>query len=208
METNWASEHLQTIRTLMERSAIYRRALAPIMTVVGIIGLIASVIPRFVEISTNFAFALFWMVTSVIAFITALLLVRRQALQESEPFWSLPTRRVWEALLPNFFVGLAISLLFVIPGLVPFGTIWILPPVWMLFYGCGIYGAGFFMKRSMKLFGWIFISIGLIALFCILLFPKLQSVEIAHYTMGIFFGIFHLAFGIYLFFTERKKNEA
>ena len=31
MESNWAAEHLQVIRTLMERSAVYRRALAPIM---------------------------------------------------------------------------------------------------------------------------------------------------------------------------------
>ena len=32
MEPNWAAEHLQVIRTLMERSALYRRALAPIMS--------------------------------------------------------------------------------------------------------------------------------------------------------------------------------
>ena len=35
METNWAAEQLQTIRTLMERSAVYRRALAPIMLFAG-----------------------------------------------------------------------------------------------------------------------------------------------------------------------------
>jgi hypothetical protein len=35
MDTNWAAEHLQTIRTLMERSALYRRALAPIMLCAG-----------------------------------------------------------------------------------------------------------------------------------------------------------------------------
>ena len=39
MESNWAAEHLQTIRTLMERSAIYRRALAPIMLFAGLTGL-------------------------------------------------------------------------------------------------------------------------------------------------------------------------
>src|SRR4051794_10180323 len=103
MENNWASENLQTIRTLMERSAIYRRALAPIMSVTGSIGLIASVISRFAVIETNFAFTIFWMATSVVALVTAMLFVRRQALQESEPFWSLPTQRVWGALLPNFF---------------------------------------------------------------------------------------------------------
>jgi hypothetical protein len=208
MENNWASQNLQTIRTLMERSAIYRRALAPIMIVTGFIGLAAATISRFIKIETNIAFATFWMATSVIAFVTALIFVRRQALQESEPFWSLPTQRVWAALLPNFFAGLATSLLFIVPNLVPPDTNWILPPVWMLFYGCGLYAAGFFMQRSIKLFGWIFIFCGLALLFWVFSDEWFRSVAIAHRIMGLFFGAIHLAFGIYLFFTERKKNEA
>jgi len=42
MESNWAAEHLQVIRTLMERSALYRRALAPIMIFNGVVGLAAA----------------------------------------------------------------------------------------------------------------------------------------------------------------------
>ena len=42
METNWAAEQLQTIRTLMERSAVYRRALAPIMLFAGFAGVLAA----------------------------------------------------------------------------------------------------------------------------------------------------------------------
>ena len=44
MDTSWAAENLQTIRTLMERSALYRRALAPIMTYNGVVGCVAAVI--------------------------------------------------------------------------------------------------------------------------------------------------------------------
>jgi hypothetical protein len=39
MDPKWAADNLQTIRTLMERSAVYRRALAPVMIFIGIIGL-------------------------------------------------------------------------------------------------------------------------------------------------------------------------
>ena len=35
MNTNWAEENLKAIRTLMERSAVYRRALGPIMLMAG-----------------------------------------------------------------------------------------------------------------------------------------------------------------------------
>ncbi len=42
MEPKWAEENLQTIRTLMERSAVYRRALAPIMLFAGLLGVTAA----------------------------------------------------------------------------------------------------------------------------------------------------------------------
>ena len=206
MENNWASENLRTIRTLMERSSIYRRALAPIMIVTGVIGLAATLVSHFISADTNFAFASLWIGTALIAFVTALLLVRRQALQESELFWSMPTRRVWNGLMPSFFVGLVVSVLFIIPGLVPAGTSWVLPPVWMLLYGCGLHAAGFFMQRSIKLFGWMFIFIGVASLFGLLWVSKLQTAEAAHNVMGICFGVIHLAFGIYLFFTEPRKK--
>ena len=208
MENNWASENLLTIRTLMERSSIYRRALAPIMMVTGVIGSAASLGQCFCSAQSNTAFATLWMVTAFIAFVTVLLLVRRQALKDSEPFWSMPTRRVWQGLLPNFFVGLAVCILFIIPGLVPAGMSWVLPPIWMLFYGCGLHAAGFFMQRSIKLFGWMFVVFGVATLFGFILLPTLQTAKVAHYAMGIFFGAVHLAFGIYLFFTETRKNEA
>ena len=42
MESNWAAEHLQVIRTLMERASLYRRALAPIMIYNGLLGISAG----------------------------------------------------------------------------------------------------------------------------------------------------------------------
>ena len=42
MNSNLAEAHLQTIRLLMERSAIYRRALAPNMLLAGLLGLAAA----------------------------------------------------------------------------------------------------------------------------------------------------------------------
>jgi len=42
MESNQAAEHLQVIRTLMERAALYRRTLAPIMLCAGTLGLLAG----------------------------------------------------------------------------------------------------------------------------------------------------------------------
>ena len=208
METNWAAEHLQTIRTLMERSALYRRALAPVMIVTGSIGLLAAVVPCFVKIQTSRAFSLFWAGVALLAVLASFLLVRRQALKEAEPFWSLPTRRVSQALFPGFLVGLVVGVLFILEPVSLSGTVWVLPLVWITSYGCALHAAGFFVQRGIKLFGWAFIVGGCIMLFVHSFQSQSRSAEVAHYLMGTFFGIFHLAYGIYLYFTEKLKTVA
>lgn len=206
METNWASEHLQTIRTLMERSALYRRALAPVMIVTGSIGVLAAIVPCLVRIHSNAGFSSFWMGVSLISLIAAFLLVRRQALSEGEPFWSSPTRRVTQALLPAFVVGLAAGVLFVAAPLPD--VAWLLSIVWVIAYGCALHPAGFFMQRGIRLFAWLFIGGGCLALYVMTFCPPFQTTEAAHHLMGTFFGVLHLAYGIYLYFTERKKKTA
>jgi len=206
METNWASEHLQVIRTLMERSALYRRALAPIMIVSGAIGIAAAIVPCFVPIDSDRAFSMFWLGVSVVTMVTALLLVRRQALKDAEPFWSLPTRRVVEALLPAFFVGfVAAAACVVISGS---STGWLLAVAWIIAYGCALHAAAFFVQRGIKLFGWVFIGGGSILLLIGVVSPQLATIEVAHYLMGVFFGVLHLGYGIYLYFTEKRKHTA
>src|SRR5262245_55431492 len=117
METNWAAEHLQVIRTLMERSAVYRRALAPIMILNGILGTAGALIGTAMGIDNPRSFVLFWACVAGVAMAGSFFLVRRQALKASEPFWSPPTRRVTQAMLPPLVAGGIIGTLcfFMIP---------------------------------------------------------------------------------------------
>src|SRR5258708_36084039 len=104
MDTNWAAEHLQTIRTLMERSAIDRRALPPISTFVGVTGILATALSWFFKIESARSFVAFWMTVRLVALVGAFLLARRQPLRDREVFWSPPTRRVAQAMLPALAV--------------------------------------------------------------------------------------------------------
>jgi hypothetical protein len=207
METDWAVENLQAIRTLMERSAVYRRALAPIMTFTGLVGIIAGVAGWLWGLGSVRSFAIYWMAVSLLAIAGDYFLVRRQALRESEPFWSPPTRRVTQAILPCLFAGLVAGLVFVCWVKNDIGATILLPVIWMLLYGCALHAAGFFMPRGIKLFAW-----GLILCGCALLLvlPRLEisSPLCGHLVMGFFFGGCQLAYGIYLYFTEKRKNEA
>jgi hypothetical protein len=209
METDWAAQNLQTIRTLMERTAVYRRALAPIMVWNGIVGVAGGLAGWKMEFNSARRFIVFWSIGALLAIVGSFLLVRRQAIKDSEPFWSPPTRRIAQALLPPLFIGAFVNSLTVymawntkaeeIPGM--------LVLFWLLLYGCAAHAAGFFMTRGMKLFGWLFILMG-----CALIadeFTESRSLNVsASLLMAATFGGLHLAYGIYLYLTEKGKNAA
>src|SRR5690242_3959601 len=105
MHSNWATEHLLVIRTLMERSAIYRRALAPIVLSLGVLGVLGALLGSFLKLDSGRAFVGFWSGIGLVGLCGAYMLARQQALKAGEFFWSAPTRRVTQALLPPLFVG-------------------------------------------------------------------------------------------------------
>jgi hypothetical protein len=211
MNPNWAEENLQTIRTLMERSALYRRALAPIMTFVGLVGVLAAAAGILFHFNSTTTFEYAWLNTAMLAFVGAFLIARRQAIKDKELFWSPPARRVVQAMLPSWLAGLISALIFQLLAVKRPQLVWWLPPIWMVLYGLGLYAASFFMPRGIRLFGWVFFLSGLAALVILAIknavgaFPPLIY---AHGLMGAFFGLGHLAYGTYLYLTEKKNPAA
>jgi hypothetical protein len=209
MEPNWAEENLQTIRTLMERSALYRRALAPIMIFAGMLGVAAAAAGLLFHLDSMRAFGALWLGTAVVAAIGAFIIARRQALKDGEKFWSPPTRRIAQALLPSLTAGTCVSLVAVsvVGKDIGSGFNLLLTLVWLLFYGCALHSAGFFMPRGMKLFGWTFIGLAC-GILCFFVIAQPDADLNAHWLMGFFFGVLHLAYGAYLYLTEKGKNAA
>ena len=208
MNENWAAENLQTIRTLMERSAVYRRQLAPVTLLTGVVGLAAGGVGWMTQCDSPRRFILFWFAVAVISLAGALVVIRRQALRDKESFWSPPTRRVAQAMLPCFYIGLVPGLLMAVfenDGDIAEGITWMLVPIWMALYGAALHAAGFFMLRGIRLFGYMFILVGTLLLlgFCVIGYP--QTFRHTHLAMGGIFGGLHLAYGIYLYFTEKKN---
>jgi len=202
MQTNWAEENLQTIRTLMERSAVYRRALAPIVVYAGVIGVVTAAVGLYFHFDRSQVFGLVWLTAAVVAVAGAFLIVRRQALREDEPFWSPPTRRVAQTLLPPLTSGLVLGIIFSLTGIAE-----VLPFLWELFYGCALHSAGFFIPRGLKWFGWIYIVLASVAL-GLVAFGNTNFNINGHWLMGFFFGVLHLVYGAYLYLTEKGKNAA
>jgi hypothetical protein len=204
MDTNQVTEHLQVIRTLMERSALYRRALAPIMLFAGIVGIVTAAVGLALHLESPRAFGALWLGTAVVVIAGAFIIARRQAIQDKEDFWSPPTRRVTQALLPQLTAGLILGVMFTqfrVSRVVDFTLL--LPFLWAILYGCAMHSAGFFVHRGIRLFGWILVGISCSSL--IVLVETDFDLD-AHWLMGFFFGVLHLAYGIYLFATEKRDQ--
>lgn len=205
MEPKVAAEHLQVIRTLMERSALYRRALAPIMLYLGGVGSVAGAGGIYSGIDQPGRFILWWAAAAAVALSGAFVLVRRQAGRDGERFWSPPTLRVTEAMAPPLAAGLVFSLVLLSVNADPPRGLFVLGSA--LFYGCAIHAAGFYMPRGMKLFAWLLIAVSAAGATLLTIYePAIPGPRLAHAVMGSVFGLLHLAYGAYLYLTERRET--
>ena len=206
MSANWAEENLNTIRTLMERASVYRRALAPVAITVGLLGLAAAGLAVAMGWAGEGRFAGYWLGVAGVAGVAALLLVRRQAMRDREEIMSLPTRRVVQALAPMLFAGLGLGVLEVLDVRGDRDSIRLIA-LWMVLYGGALHAAGFFMQRGLRWLGWIFVFFGA---FCLCLhelghIPSLK--DNAHWVMGWAFGANHLIYGLYLKLTAEPLDD-
>ena len=190
----------------MERSAVYRRQLAPITLLTGIVGLAAGGVGWMTQCDSPRRFILFWFAVACAALAGSFIVIRRQALRDKESFWSPPTRRVAQAMLPSLYIGLIAGLILAFVADDPDMT-WALVPVWMALFGAALHAAGFFMPRGIRLLGWLFIIGGTLLLLGLAALPEPPEFRFAHVVMGVGFGGLHLVYGIYLHFTEKKSES-
>lgn len=190
----------------MERSAVYRLALAPIMLYAGALGIIAAAAGLIFHLDAMRAFCALWLGAAALAVAGSFLIARRQAFRHQESFWTPPTRRVAQALSPALAAGAIVSLAFFTATNDDEFTP-LVACLWILFYGCAIHAAGFFMPRGIKIFGWVMIACGTGFLVALGLTQGDLPLS-AHWLMGAIFGGLHLAYGGYLYLTERGRTEA
>lgn len=191
----------------MERTAIYRRALAPISLVAGSIGVLSGALAWRFRIEEPRSFILWWIGTGVLGAGIGFFQIRSQALRDQEAIFSPPTRRVVQAMSPTFISGVIISLVFLALDLSHNVGVAILPIIWMLFFGSALHSAGFFMQRGIRLLGWIFIASAIVDLVLLVNLEDLRhSTKASHFIMATVFGGYNLAYCLYLYVTEKEES--
>jgi len=203
MRLSGAEENLLVIRTLMERAAVYRRALMPIMFTTGLTAMVAAVVGLVIDIRKAVTYSIYWSVICVIVLIIALALTRRRSTKERQPFWTPPAKRVVHALSAPLVAGAIITVWCVLEGF----TVNAITAVWLLFYGCALHTAGFFTPRGLRKLGWCFIAGGAIVCDVVWSFGNPLTTRVAHLAMGACFGGIHLVYGIFLYSTPRRSDD-
>lgn len=190
----------------MERSALYRRAVAPLHLLAGGVGIAAAGSAAALGLDSPRSAVFFWLFTGLVVGSCALAVVRRQALSEGEPFWTPPARRVFQAVFPGFAAGALLA----VPTLAdrPMGQNLadLIPAAWMILYGISMHASGFFLPHGPRRLAWIFLLAGLglgLAQGFSIWTPR--PVDF-HWSMGATFGLFHLLSGLGLNLAERQRD--
>ncbi|MDB6020519.1 MAG: hypothetical protein JWQ04_376, partial [Pedosphaera sp.] len=119
-------------------------------------------------------------------------------IKQGESFWSPPARRIVQAMFPALLAGLVVSF--------NIGDNLDVTLAWVIFYALALHAAGSYMPRGIRLFAWLLLLAGL-GLGTYYESGPRPRVFSANLVMGLLFGFTHLAYGIYLYFTEPRKNE-
>ena len=140
------------------------------------------------------------------------LLVRRQSLKAAEPFWSPPTRRVAQALLPPLFFGFVLGAILLLRGGAGPGefitTLSLVGSRWagLRFTAARCTPPASSCPEASRFSAGPWCSAA--PPFALSGFPDwAPRLQFGHGIMGFFFGVLHLAYGVYLYFTEPRRNE-
>ena len=206
-----AEEHLQIIRSLMERATIYRAISAPSALAGGLLSVVAAAIflvPSSLRSEESHGSEWFFLVVwALVLALTAAIntwILWRDAKRRGDQFVSPGMKLALKALLPSVCAGAFVTLWFATSG-IPV----CLPIFWMLFYGTGLLATSHFAPRSIAILGWAFMlasfAVGTFFFCGPWVFERqfFYSLPSASLLMGATFGLFHL---IYAGCTWQRKQ--
>ncbi|MGE5401355.1 MAG: hypothetical protein ACM3S2_13215 [Ignavibacteriales bacterium] len=124
----------------------------------------------------------------ILALGTAIILSYRKADKGGETVWNATSRR----LLANMAVPLAAGGILILV-LIAKDLVGLIAPLTLLFYGLALYNASKFTYNEMKFLGMIQMVLGLISCYFI-------EYGLLFWVIG--FGVFHIVYGIYIYFRH------
>jgi len=209
-ESDYASQQLRVIRSLMERATIYRSISAPTALVGGLLSLGGFATAYYAKHHrdhplSNTEFLIVWLVILALTCFTNLVFLSRGASHRGEPFFSSGMKCALMSVAPAFFAAGVLT--FVIHRPIHQAMLWI------TLYGIGLLATQHFAPRSLIVLGTTFFLTGgvLLATWKHLFMPPGHDEPSALVVSGIMaatFGGFHLAYAAAVWALGEDRTES
>lgn len=183
-------EQVSAIKSVLDRSALYRRSLSPAFLICGLMGVGGAFVTHFLKIIAPKDVLLYWMFIASLTVIFTLIQMIRQCKKEGSDFWDGPVRRIFMSSLPPLTVGAmggVYALMYFPDSTLVSGQVVI---GWLALYGITLTSISVILARGVQWFGWFFIVAALLAAFIFEL--DMADTSLQHIVMGVGFGFIHL----------------
>lgn len=186
-------EKVDAIKDVLDRSALYRRNLAPSFFSMGALGVAGSLIAIGLNIHEASRIVVYWMGIAVLAAFVSLTVMVLQAKRDDEPFFRGPILRMAHAGVPPLLIGAlagVYALIFfpnstLVSGQVVIG--------WLALYGLSLNSISIVLARNIRPLGWVFMASSMLTGFIFEL--EMARPLLQHVAMGVGFGGLHLIQG-------------
>ncbi len=192
MDVKRATETLEVIRTLMERTTQYRLLAGGAALASGCMAGLGALVFLFLDPANPEQFGVVWGLVFAAALLATTVGTVVRGRECGERVWSRPTRMVLMALLPGVFSAASLTGLFF-----SLDRHLLLPGVWMLCYGQGALATRAYAPRCIRLLGTAMLPLGALTLY---LGPHWSILM-----MGLVFGLGHVGLGTLLLLAERSE---
>ncbi len=175
---------LKDIRSLMERSSTFKSISGDSGIWIGLYALVISGYRIYkqgwaVESGEGWEWAVLLLVVSTL---TGLGLARHKAKRMGQSAWNIPARKFLQALVLPLLSGGILAVYCLGEGLYA-----LLVPVFLLFYGLGLYAAGTYTFKEIRVIGVLEVALGALALW-------MPEYGLAFFALG--FGVLHVLYGL------------
>jgi len=176
-----AIDNLRYIRETMERASAFTAVPGWGQVAIGITALGATYVAA--RQATPRAWLGVWVAEALISLLIAGWLMDRKARRLAVPLFSGPGRKVAFSLSPPMIVGALLTVALFRKGLTS-----VIPAMWLLLYGTGVFTGGMFSVGIVPIMGLCFMLLGAVGLF--------GPPTIENWLMAAGFGGLHIGFGI------------
>lgn len=193
MDPKRATETLEVIRTLMERTTQYRLLAGGAALASGCMAGLGALMFLFLDADNPYHFGAVWGLVFAAALLATTVGTVVRGRERGERVWTRQTRTVLAALLPGVFTAAALTGLFFDRSMHL-----LLPGVWMLCYGQGSLGTAAYAPACIRWLGAVMLVAGAFTLW---LGPDWSILM-----MGLAFGLGHCVVGTILLLAERGES--